>query len=395
MRIGIDACCWSNRRGFGRYTRELITHLVAGYPQHEFILVVDRATAEQASFPPGARVVTVDTREQPTKAAAADGSRSLRDMWKLSQAVGRERPDVFFFPAVYSYFPLWKRIPNAVVFHDAIAENHPGLIFPSFRSRLFWRIKTWLAARQATRIVTVSANARAQVAAAFGCPEASIAVISEGPNASFRRLANPADYESILEHYQLSADGLILYVGGISPHKNLTTLLHALDWLRRQSDIPWRLALVGDYSKDSFHSCYREIEALGRQLGLDNRIRFLGFVPDEHLVQLYNAATLLVLPSVSEGFGLPVVEAMACGLPVAASRGGSLPEVVGPAGLLFDPHSQEEMAAAILRLLQQPDLRSRLRAAGLKRVQQYSWKSAAASAMHLFEELGHVRRQAA
>ena len=156
MRIAIDACCWSNLRGFGRFTRELVSHMVAEHPGHEYTLVVDRATAEASRLPAGTRVEIVDTREAPTRAASAAGARSPADLWRMARAAARVPADLFFFPAVYSYFPMLRRIPTVVTFHDAIAESHPRLIFPGARARLFWTAKTWLALRQASRILTVS-----------------------------------------------------------------------------------------------------------------------------------------------------------------------------------------------------------------------------------------------
>jgi glycosyltransferase involved in cell wall biosynthesis len=293
-------------------------------------------------------------------------------------------------------YPLLRRIPTAVTLHDATAENHPDLIFPRFRSRLFWNLKTRMALRQADRIVTVSASARAQIAATFGLGPDWIAIISEGPSDLFRPLENRQAIAPILDRYEIPADArLLLYVGGISPHKNLAALLQALALLKQEVVGKWRLVLVGDYQNDSFHGCYAEVKALSVSLGLQNQVCFTGFVPDEQLVCLYNAATLLVLPSVSEGFGLPVVEAMSCGLPVAASNCGSLPEILGDAGVFFDPHSPSEMASALSRLLAEDDLRRRLREAGLQRVRQYSWRKAAADAVNLFQEMCHGRTQAA
>src|SRR5262249_41864451 len=162
----------------------------------------------------------------------------------------------FFFPAVYSFFPLVRRVPTAVVFHDAIAEQLPGLIFPRFQSRLLWNVKTWLARRQADRLLTVSESARAQIAVAFGLPPSEIQVLFEGPNAAFRPLDDRGGIPCVLERYGLPASvPLVLYVGGISPHKNLQGLLHALDRLRQTSLAPCHLALVGDHAQDSFHGC--------------------------------------------------------------------------------------------------------------------------------------------
>jgi glycosyltransferase involved in cell wall biosynthesis len=388
MRIGIDACCWSNRRGFGRFTRELVTHMVADSPGHEFILTMDRQTAQDYEFPPGARIEVVDTRRQPTRAAAADSARSPIDLWRMSRAVSRQSLDVFFFPAVYSFYPLFKKVPTAVTFHDAIAENQPELIFPGLKSRLFWNLKVRFALRQADRIVTVSESARAQIATAFRYPESAISVIGEGPNSHFQPSNDPGTLASVLHRYYIPGGvPLILYVGGISPHKNLQGLLAALARVHRSSQAAWHLVLVGDHTNDSFYGCYEELVALATKLELAERVTFTGFVPDEHLVALYNAATMLVLPSFNEGFGLPVVEAMACGLPVAASRRGSLPEVVGSAGVLFDPDDHEDMAGVLRRLLEDAVLRQRLRDEGLRRAENYSWKAAAAKTIRLFEEM--------
>ena len=124
MKIGVDACCWSNRRGFGRFTRELLTALVAE-GGHEYVFFADRETAEAATFPAGVEVVTAATTVSPTEAASAEGRRSLADLWALTRTVARHDLDLFFFPAVYSYFPLLNRTRVVVTLHDVIADHHP------------------------------------------------------------------------------------------------------------------------------------------------------------------------------------------------------------------------------------------------------------------------------
>jgi glycosyltransferase involved in cell wall biosynthesis len=383
MRIAIDGCCWSNRRGFGRFTRELVSHVVAEHPAHEYTLVVDRATAEASRLPAGARLAVVDTSESPTRAASAAGARSPLDLWRMARAAARIPADLFFFPADYSFFPMLRRVPTVVTFHDAIAESHPGLIFPGARARLFWNAKSWLARRQADRILTVSASARSRISAAFGIAESSIDVVGEGPSDIFRPIRDLRGLNAALDRYRLPAAApLVLYVGGISPHKNLDGLLQAF---ARLPQGPGHLAIVGDHAGDSFYGCYPQLLELRARLGLEPRVTFTGFVPDEDLALLYNAATVLVLPSFDEGFGLPAVEAMACGLPVAASRTGSLPEVLGPAGVFFDPRDPAGMAAALARVLGDPGLRAGLSAEGLRRAAQFSWSAAARDAVRIFE----------
>ena len=396
MRIGIDACCWSNRRGFGRYTRELVRVVVAEAPEHEFVLFADAWTAAEADFPSAADVEIVATGRQPTEAASADGARSPLDLWRMQRAVARRPLDLFYFPAVYSFFPLPRGLPAVITFHDAIAESFPALIFANVRSRLFWNLKMRMALRQADRIVTVSTASRRQIARTFHLGESTVPVIPEAPGPEFRPISDPARIRAVRRRCEIPEGvPLILYVGGISPHKNLEGLLHAAAILRRQSGGPWHLALVGDYEHDSFYGCYTAVSRLSRELNLADRVTFTGFVPDDDLVALYNTAACLVLPSFDEGFGLPVVEAMACGLPVAISSGGSLPEVAGEAGLQFPPSDPEAIAGVLRRLLDDVDLRSHLRAAGLRRAAEFSWTSAARQLLHVFEETGGGRARAA
>ena len=383
MRIGIDACTWANRRGYGRFARMLVTTMMTEYPDHAFTLVLDQHTAAESELPNGAKVEIVQTREQPTRAASAYGSRSVADLWKLSRAVSRCDFDVFLFPTSYSFYPLFCKTPTVVVFHDAIAEQHPELIFPRLRSRLLWKLKTWLAIRRADRMVTVSQSAREQLATIFRRPVTAIDVITEGPAPCFQPLDARESAAIVLRRYGLPDNvPLILYVGGISPHKNLERLLRAAKRVRE----PWHLVLVGDYSNDSFFSSCKEVVELSHALNIVDRVTFTGYIPDADLVVLYNLATMLVLPSLSEGFGLPAIEAMACGLPVAASNRGSLPEVVGEAGLLFDPSSEGEIADAIARLLGDELLRHEISRKAQERAKLFSWKNGARKMMSILEK---------
>jgi glycosyltransferase involved in cell wall biosynthesis len=198
----------------------------------------------------------------------------------------------------------------------------------------------------------------------------------------------------VLEQYRLPAAGpLVLYVGGISPHKNLPGLLRAMVRLREKQ--PVHLAIVGDHAGDSFYGCYPELVELRGRLGLEPHVTFTGFVPDEDLALLYNAATVLTMPSFDEGFGLPAVEAMASGLPVAASSRGSLSEVLGPAAVFFDPRDDAEMAAALLRVVDDPALRRELTAEGLRRARLFTWSAAARDTVRLFEDMAARRSVAA
>lgn len=389
MRLVIDACCWSNRRGFGRFTRELLTALVpmADHEGHEVFLVADRETVAAGGFPSAARIKEVATTEQPTRAAANDGARSPADLLRLGLAVARLCPQAILFPAVYSYFPLLWRAPTVVVFHDAIAEQFPELIFPYLYTRFLWKIKTRLALAQADRVVTVTRAARLQIHDAFGISEKEITVIPEGPAKEFELLSDEIKGLAVDFRRQWGIPvepSLLLYVGGLGPHKNLQGLFRAFSRLGEGA----HLVIVGDTENEVFLSCHRELEELAKDLHIGHRVTFTGYVSNLDLARLMNFATALVLPSFSEGFGLPVVEAMACGLPVAVSRAGSLPEVVGDAGVFFDPHDLDDMARVLGELLAFPDRRRALRRKGFVRLGKYSWQAAARQMLAVLEEVG-------
>jgi len=387
VRIGVDVSYWQNKRGFGRFTRELVRALVFSYaPRHEFVLVADQQTAAAGGFPDQAELLVIPTRQQSMQAESANSWRSPFDLLRLGWRAGRCGADVFWFPAVSAYYPVLSRVPVVITVHDAMPETRPELFFPSKRAKLFWQAKTGMAHRQAVAIVTPSESARLAVAAALKLPVESIQRIDEAPATVFHPTVDAAGARDMLRLYGLPANApLLLYVGAINPHKNLELLLRALATLRQHGVPHWHLALVGEYSKDSNIGCHREIIALRHELGLDENVTLTGFVSDEDLALLYNAADVLVLPSLDEGFGLPVVEAMACGLPVAVSARGALPELVCDAGLSFDPLDVSDIAQTIARLLGDADLRHALGARGLARAQAFSWPRSAEQMMAVFE----------
>lgn len=379
MRIGIDATCCFNRRGFGRFTLQLLQALVREHPEHEYVLFVDR-DPEPGELPSGCEVVNARPARTVAASAVAGDRRSLGDMLAFTRAVRRIGCDVFFFPAVYSYFLLPPRMPAVVCFHDTIAEDFPELIFPGATSRWAWGLKVRAALWQATRIMTISAASRTSIMRHFGVEPDRIDVVTEGPSPGFQVIADRERVRATLRSLGLLDRPYLLFVGGISPHKNLSTLLDAMPLVLLENRV--RLVMVGDLAADGFLANADELRA---RIESDERLRsscvFTGFVSDGQLVDLYNGASALVFPSLGEGFGLPAVEAMASGVPVLASRAGSLPEVVGDAGLFYDPRDAGAMAREINRFLGDSRLRADLGRRALRRAEQFSWERAAELAL--------------
>ncbi|MEO5904557.1 MAG: glycosyltransferase family 1 protein, partial [Gemmatimonadaceae bacterium] len=317
--------------------------------------------------------------------------RSLLDLWRMRRAVAAwgEKLDVFYFPADYTYFPVSTPARVIVTKHDMTDRRMPELLFPNWKSRLFWDAKIRLAMRRSDMIFTVSETSRRDIIDAFRLPGECVRVVADAVDPSFVPAARGTERTAILAKYGIRDDErFVLYVGGISPHKNLETLILAFErWSRTNAKLDVSLILVGDYAADVFHSSFNALQGLIATHSLGASVRFPGFVPDADLRHFYSAADCLVLPSFYEGFGLPVLEAMACGTAVIASNAGALPEVVADAGLLFDPHLPDELAECLGRVLSDESLRLELVERGKLRSRQFTWEASARVAIEAFEQL--------
>lgn len=388
MIIGVDASCFGNKRGFGRFTADLFDSLLAIDTKNHYVFFADRETSESGALPAGVDVVVANTKVSPVKAAAASGRRSLPDVWAMTRAVMSSKVDLFFFPAVYSYFPILNRTKILLTIHDMIADNNPKLIFPNDRAKWFWKLKQNLAIKQADVVLTVSENSKREIAGHFGVDPQRIRVISEGARDIFTPKNGSSDRGGVSRLGLTADDTILLYVGGISPHKNLAALIEAFSVVRtRCVGGGLKLVLVGDYKDDPFLSDYPNLKAQVAKLGLGDSVLFTGYVKDGDLVELYQAAAALVFPSIEEGFGLPALEAMSCGTPVIASDTGSLPEVLGDAGRYFDPRNVASMSDAVIEVLSNGRLQSEMRTIGLRRSKDFTWKRAAEDLLSVFEDL--------
>jgi glycosyltransferase involved in cell wall biosynthesis len=225
----------------------------------------------------------------------------------------------------------------------------------------------WTSARRAARILTVSETTKADILRYCDVPADRIVVIYNAIDDRFATPPDDHDVQKVRERYQLDGP-FALYVGNIKPHKNLERLIEAFHLVRRGNFERLQLLIIGNQI-----SKYPRLRRAVDRYKLHKHVRFLGFVPDKTLAALYRLATVFVFPSLYEGFGLPPLEAMKCGAPVIASDRGSIPEVVGDAGVIIDANDAAALAASITQLLQDRDFHDDLQRRGFARAEEFSW----------------------
>ncbi len=352
MRICLDARGMSERpTGGGKALRYLLGRLRADFPRHEYLTC------------------------EPAGAASWRLSRQL--LWEQVQLPLRAlrlRADVLHVCGG-TPGPFVTPTKTVMTVHDLAPTRHPELL-PHARSRWYWGRMVPRAARRAHAVLVPSAATKRDVVALAGVPEARVHVAPWGVPLE---TAGAATTDEVMETYSLP-DGYVLYVGTIDRRKDYRTLLGAMGQLGEEA------VLVVAGTVIAGRTDFPETVA---RLGLDRRVRVLGYVPDRDLPGLYRGATVFVYPSFYEGFGFPVLEAMACGTPVITYRTTSLPEVAGDAAILLDPPvSPETLASTITRVTRDAELRRSLVERGLGRVASFDWRSTAAVTAGVYEALG-------
>ncbi len=365
MLIGIDAsrAARGKRTGTERYSFELIRHLVALDQKNRYRLYFDRPPFCEL------RIANCELRVMP-----------FPRLWthaRLSWEMMHRPPDVLFVPA--HVLPLVHPPRSVVTIHDLGYLHFPRA--HRLLDRLYLDLSTRYNARAAAHIIADSQATKRDLVERYGVAPSKIAVIYPGYDGeTFQPLRDREAIEAVKARYGIAGD-YILFVGTIQPRKNLVRLMEAFSLLKRQA-ADLQLVIAGKKGW-LYEAIFRRV----RELGLEGRVVFTGYVAEEDLPALFSGARLFVFPSLYEGFGLPVLEAMACGVPVVCSNASSLPEVAGDAALLFDPLDVEGMAAAMERVLGDERLRAELVERGLKRARGFSWERCARQTLAVLESV--------
>ncbi len=373
MHIVID-CRFVHHSGIGRYIREIVPRLLRKLEGHRFTLLVSRR--EYDGF----------FMQQCEAAQAAfcyveAGMYSLREQWEIPLRV----PSCDVFWSLHYNAPILplRARKKMVTIHDMAHLAVPEGM--SFAKRLYARLFFWNAAHSYDEVLTDSEFSQQEILRYENVQKEKVHVHCIAVNTGvYRPCTDKTKREKIRRRYGLPAN-YFLFVGNAKPNKNIRRMLEAYAVFRENSSEEIALAIVG--KKDGLLTGVEGLDNLMDSLGLGSSVCFTGFVADEDLPILYSAARAFVFPSLYEGFGLPPLEAMACGCPVIASDAASLPEVCGEAALYVNPYDIQDMAAKLQNLASSAQLADRLVNDGFRRVKNFSWDMAAASIGNRLENL--------
>jgi glycosyltransferase involved in cell wall biosynthesis len=380
MRILISGMFWSQpNTGSGQYVHNLLRGLLAVAPQHEYVLLLPaRLRDHGTSFPAGVRVMLAHT---PLDGRSAHGAKLYFEQVSVPDAARRVRADLVHVP--YAAPPLRCPVPVVSTVHDIIWWVLPEYA-GSAQARAYFHLVS-LAIRRTARLITDSDHSRIDIIKHLGCHPDQVRAVHLAAGQQYCPTDSVAARALVWQRYGVAAP-FVYYVGGFDARKNVPTLVRAWGLLRRSPNPPPATLLLAGKALGGDPRLFPDIDALIAAEGVADSVRRVS-VPPEDGPLLYNAATAAVYPSRYEGFGLPPLEAMACGTPALASNASSLPEVLGDAGLLLPPDDPVAWAAALHRVLGDTDLRAALRQRGLERAATFSWERVARETAQVYADL--------
>jgi len=375
VKIAIDARKIMDT-GIGTYIRGVLGELAKLDQQNEYFLFLPSAVREQFDFGPNFQRLTDDSKGY-----------SMREHIFLSWKIARLKPDLLHVP--HYVMPMLQRWPTVVTIHDVIHLRYPQFL-PYLTGKYYARYMLSRAVHKSAAVLTVSQASKDDLVQMLNAPEEKIRVVHNAVDRGFVPLA-PEKVAAWRRQLGLP-DRFILYVGALKEHKNVPMLIRSyLDYARRVGGgrpgmAPYKLVVTGQGA---------ELAGLGAELrrAMTDSVYFLSNVPHDQLPYLYNCCSLFVTPSLCEGFGLPPLEAMACGWPVLASDIAAHREILGEAAEYFDPNDQAGLSRRIEEILGDNEIQRRLAAAGRRQVANYSWAKAAQQTLEVYRSVADGERQ--
>ena len=350
--------------GIGVYTTNVLKALLRTNEEHHYLLIYNTPAhlGRFSSFP------------QVTEKVVPASSKLWWDQIAIPHLAKKERLDLIYNPKLS--VPFFTRCKTVLVMHGAEQFAVPWAY--KWYDRMYFSVANRLYCKRANAIISMTHTGAKDIARYMGANPRKLHVVYEAYNEHCRVL-DRADTAGVKKKYSLP-DRFLLFVGGLNPVKNFGNVLKA--YKQVQARCPHKLVVVG-FKRWKYE---RDLELI-EQLGLRDQILFTGFVPDDDIPAFYNLADLFLFPSLYEGFGIPVLEAMACGCPVVTTKSGCSPEVAGDAAILVDPYSSDEIAKAIQQVLLDERVREGLIEKGYQRAKQFSWEKCAKETVAVFESL--------
>ncbi len=372
MKIAVDADVLGRGRrpGDERYLFNLMRELARIDERNEYTLLTG------PSCPASIVESIAGSNRRITARPVRPASPWLRFPLSLPLALRGSRYDLLH---VQYFLPPVSPPRSVVTIHDISFVLHPELF--TLLERLVFSRLIPASARRAGAVITDSEHSRRDMIERWGLSPSKVSVIPLAPAPMFAPVDRGRALGLVRDRYGLP-ERFLLNTGRMQPRKNLGRLIRAYGRARKEAGVTIPLVIAGSRKYN-----YEEVETAVSSADLGNNVILPGPVPDEDLPALYSAAEVFVFPSLYEGFGLPPLEAMACGTPVVASHAASLAEVLGDAALLFDPQDEEAMAEAIVRAMTDPNLRESLRARGLERASRFTWERTARETLNVYEGL--------
>jgi glycosyltransferase involved in cell wall biosynthesis len=367
-RVGIDARKLTDF-GIGSYVRNLIESIARRPEAQAYGFRVYVHGEDRAALPELPANFTVVEEESP--------GYSISELTRFAWRLWRDRLDLFH--ATHYVIPPLARARAVVTIHDIIHVLYPQFL-PNRAALLYARVMIRRALKRADRILTVSYNSKRDLVDYFGIAPARIEVVYNGVAPQFHADVPRAERDRVVAKYGLPRPYL-LFLGGEKPHKNVRNVIRAFAEARRERALPHALVLAGPMPRNS-----NRVEALILALDLESRVRRPGIVPEADLPGLFAGADAFLYPTLYEGFGLPVIEAMACGVPVLTSSTSALQEVAGGYAYLVDPMDVDAIARGIVALATDPRRRAEFADLGKLRARDFSWDRAAEQTLKIYAE---------
>jgi glycosyltransferase involved in cell wall biosynthesis len=373
MRIGVNLLKLKDEdSGIGQWSRSILNSVWEIDPNNEYVCYVSRQFPYPAKTPQNVIFKELNYFKNSSL------YRMFLEQVLIPGQIIRDKVNIYYTPQ--TTLPLISNTPAIITVHDISYLLYPQCY--KFSRVLFWRHTLSRSIRQSKLLIAVSQSTKRDVEEILGVPEDKIKVVYNAVGKHFRVIKDLSFLEKIRRKYSLPPR-FILFVGLFSPRKNIEGLLRGFAKLKMSFAVDHKLVIVGKHGWKS-----QNLPRLIKDLSIEGDVHFTGYVPDEDLPPLYNLASVFVLPSLHEGFGIPVIEAMACGTPVLASNCPALLEVGSDAAVFFNPYDVDEIAHNLHLLLVNEDLRTECISKGLVRAKEFSWMKSAKDLLKVFEEIG-------